>query len=191
MKRLSLIAAACLLALTSCSESKQLEKTASDSDNLKPGIHSVGRQNDGVVVRVVLLAEKKMQFYAGERQLAEYWTHADSPTDVFIAVRNGGLILGSGMTSSADPLQLGELVFPDAFPDLKAGVDEIVLGTLDGQVPFGVRLIPTPENEMRAIRNHQPIGRANPVSTDATTESEVVELPPPPLFTTLLLVAIA
>ncbi len=170
MKRLTLLATAvCLLALTSFSEPEQSNDMADDAKHWEPVIYSAGRQEDGVVLRVVLLDKKKMRFYAGERRLAEYWTRADSPTDIFIAVREGGLIVGSGMTSLADPRQLGEVVFPDAFPDLKAGVNDIVLGTVDGQVPFGVRLIPAPENEMRAIRNHQPVGRANPVRNEDET----------------------
>jgi len=153
MKGLIHLAAACLLALTSCSELEQTDDIAVDAKHWEPGIYSAAKKDDGMALRVVLLDKKKMQFYAGERQLAEYWTRADSPTDVFIAVREGGLFVGSGMISLADPRQLGELVFTDGFPDLKTGVDEIVLGTMDGQVPFGVRLIPTTENEMRAIRN--------------------------------------
>ena len=157
MKRLTHLAAtACLIALSSCSESEQTEDKAADAKHWQPGIYSAARKDDGVVLRVVLLAEKKMQFYAGERWPAEHWTSADSPTDVFIAVRDGRLVLGSGMMSVADPFQLGELVIPAAFPDLKTGVNDLVLGTLDGQIPIGVRLIPSTEKEMRAIRNHEP-----------------------------------
>ena len=140
------LTAACLLALPSCGEPERKDDMAADAKHWEPGIYSATKKDDGVVLRVVLLDKKKIQVYAGVRQLAGFWTSADVPTDIFIAVRGGVMILGDGEITSADPLGLGAVVFADNLPSLKDGVHDLVLGTMNGQVPFGVRLIPIIQN---------------------------------------------
>ena len=141
------------LVLIGCGGSEEAQDSATAVKSWPPGIHFASRYDDGILLSIVLLDEKKMQFYAGDRVLAEVWTRAPKPTDVFVAVRDGELFIGSGLLSTTDSVHVGEVELERSFTAMKVGGGDVVLGRLDGRIPFGLRLVPTTKQEKEAIRN--------------------------------------
>ena len=121
------------------------------------GIVSAQRQDDAVVLTIVLKDEVKMQMFHGDQPQSTWWTRAFTPTEVRITSQDGNLSFG-GHTTTFGPISdspnTGRVTLMNDFPQLPPDTREIQIGTytLDDQtIPVTIKLVPSTDQEKALI----------------------------------------